>query len=527
VPFNRQDVIDEVLSIKSDVERLEAEREQLGKSIEDLSAWGDFSLTKLDPASAEQFWFYSIPLHELGELSTDSTWYIAHRDNRFAYVIVIAEQQPGDVRFAPIQLDHRPLSELRTRLSVVEGQIDELHWRRVSLTRWTQRLKRDLDAADDASARAAAANAAVDDESVFAVKGYIPSTAIDGVRAFAERYGLALTLEPIPPEETAPTLLSNPEPVAGAEECVTFYLIPGYHAWDPTAVVFYSFSLFFAMIVGDAGYGALFAIGLGIAWYRWRQSETFQRVRYLLLAIVIATIAYGVVLGSYFGIEPPSGSHLDGLRIRIEGKPMMEHQTGMMIISVAIGVTHLVLANLISAWRSRGSSRWIGHLGWALAMIAGLLAASGTVLDVDTMTLSGKWMIAFALIAILLFSSDRPWMRSPRDACGRILDGLLQFTNISKAFGDVLSYLRLFALGLASMQLAATFNGLAAGFLKSGGMGILLAVLVFVVGHTINLLLGILGGVVHGLRLNCIEFFNWSLTDEGYAFQPFRRKAED
>jgi V/A-type H+-transporting ATPase subunit I len=160
-------------------------------------------------------------------------------------------------------------------------------------------------------------------------------------------------------------------------------------------------------------------------------------------------------------------------------------------------------------------------------MIAGLLAASGTVLDVDTMTLSGKWMIAFALIAILLFSSDRPWMRSPRDAFGRILDGLFQFTNISKAFGDVLSYLRLFALGLASMQLAATFNGLAAGFLKTGGIGFLLAVLVFVVGHTINLLLGILGGVVHGLRLNCIEFFNWSLTDEGYAFQPFRRKAED
>jgi V/A-type H+-transporting ATPase subunit I len=103
---------------------------------------------------------------------------------------------------------------------------------------------------------------------------------------------------------------------------------------------------------------------------------------------------------------------------------------------------------------------------------------------------------------------------------------MMQFTNVSKAFGDVLSYLRLFALGLASAQLAVTFNGLAADASNRGGIGLLLAILILLAGHTINFLLGLLGGVVHGLRLNCIEFFNWSLTEEGYAFEPFRRKAE-
>ncbi len=103
----------------------------------------------------------------------------------------------------------------------------------------------------------------------------------------------------------------------------------------------------------------------------------------------------------------------------------------------------------------------------------------------------------------------------------------MQFANVSKAFGDVLSYLRLFALGLASAQLAITFNGLAADASQRGGIGLLVAMLILIVGHTINFLLGILGGVVHGLRLNCIEFFNWRLTEEGYAFQPFRRKSEN
>jgi len=102
---------------------------------------------------------------------------------------------------------------------------------------------------------------------------------------------------------------------------------------------------------------------------------------------------------------------------------------------------------------------------------------------------------------------------------------LLALTNISKAFGDTLSYLRLFALGLASAQLASTFNGLASGAMEVPGLGIFLAILILVAGHGINLLLGIIGGVVHGLRLNCIEFFNWSLNEEGYPFRAFSKKA--
>ena len=89
----------------------------------------------------------------------------------------------------------------------------------------------------------------------------------------------------------------------------------------------------------------------------------------------------------------------------------------------------------------------------------------------------------------------------------------------------MLSYLRLFALGLASAQLATTFNSLAVETVKIPGLGILLAILIVLVGHGINLLLGIMGGVVHGLRLNCIEFFNWSLKDEGYPFRAFCKKA--
>ncbi len=92
-------------------------------------------------------------------------------------------------------------------------------------------------------------------------------------------------------------------------------------------------------------------------------------------------------------------------------------------------------------------------------------------------------------------------------------------------FGDVLSYMRLFALGLASASLAGTFNNLSAQLAETmPGVGVLLAILVLVFGHVVNLALGIMSGVVHGLRLNFIEFFGWSFSDEGYPFKAFARR---
>ncbi len=93
-------------------------------------------------------------------------------------------------------------------------------------------------------------------------------------------------------------------------------------------------------------------------------------------------------------------------------------------------------------------------------------------------------------------------------------------------FGDALSYLRLFALGLASAKLSETFNELGASAWDNAGFGVIAAIGIVILGHTLNLLLSIMSGVVHGLRLNCIEFYKWSLPEEGYSFKAFAKKAK-
>lgn len=524
--FDREGLIREVLEIRQRKENRISERDSLKKAIADLESWGDFRLPDASETGGWQFCFFQVPRHRLTEIPEELNWYIANEDARFAYVIILAKEPP-ELPLRSVELDPRPLADLRLELQAVERELEELEWKRVTLTRWKTLLKQDLDAADDQAAQHTAARCTLSDPQVFALQGWIPVEACEEVKRFAEKHDVAITLEAATADEKPPTLLKNPEHIAGAEGCVTFYITPGYHAWDPTFVVYFSFCLFFAMIIADAGYGLLMAGLLLFSWKKLSQSSTGPRFRNLLVGIVSATLAYGVLVGSYFGVEPQPGTVPDQLRIRIAGEPMMSNQTAMMGIAVAIGVIHLSLANGISAWNERRSLRCLGHLGWAFLIQGGFLMGAGTSAEMPSLFETGQMLAIGGAGAVLLFSSDRTLFSwNPLWHLRRFFDGVMQVANLSKAFGDCLSYLRLFALGLASAQLAVTFNELARDASRTKGVGVLLALLILIVGHGINLLLGLMGGVVHGLRLNCIEFFNWSLTSEGYTFQPFNKKAE-
>jgi V/A-type H+-transporting ATPase subunit I len=266
------------------------------------------------------------------------------------------------------------------------------------------------------------------------------------------------------------------------------------------------------------------AAALLLFWKRLGKTPAGARSRYLFLAIVAVTIVFGVMAGSYFGLAPAPGSLLGRVRVLD-----FEDRAQMMALSILIGVTHLTIANLITAWNLRGSSRAWSSVGWVLVMLGALMMAAGMSEAAWTATVAsfGKWVLVFGFAAILLFSSDRP-LRSTRlaDWGGRLLDGLMALTGVSKLFGDVLSYLRLFALGLASAQLAVTFNQLASDMTQYRGLGFLLAIVILVAGHGINLVLGLMGGVVHGLRLNCIEFFNWSATAWPERSRRTRRRPD-
>jgi V/A-type H+-transporting ATPase subunit I len=538
-----------VLQIESEHRELAAERETLVEKIEQSRPWGQFIHPSPEELGGRRLFFYRLSHRQattLSEIENASEVRVCvHQDSEHQYWLIIAAEVPGGMPTAPETLDPRPLEVLEDRLYDIDLQLEQLHRRRVALTAWANALRDRLIVIEDETALRIAIERSRVDGPLFMLQGWVPRRELARLKTFATEQAMVLCDRAPTHDDEPPTLLSNPRPVAGAEGAVTFFMTPAYRAWDPTWIMFLSFAVFFAMILADAGYGLVLAVILAFAAKPLGRTESTRRLRQLAVFMVLVTIVYGVLMGSYFGFAPPPGSSLNRLVIQSDGVSIMQDRETMMLLSATIGVFHLVLANVIVAWRWLGSGHALASVGWVLTLLGGWLLAVARVSEPDVMTwlsnqlgghvdvwksaaaTAGWWMLGSGLAAVFLFSSTRPVFSSrPKNWLLRGVDGLIGLTGVTKAFGDSLSYLRLFALGLASAQLAIVFNQLAADASQVRGVGVLLGLLIFLIGHTLNLLLAVVGGVVHGLRLNCIEFFSWSLTDEGQPFEAFETRAK-
>jgi V/A-type H+-transporting ATPase subunit I len=334
---------------------------------------------------------------------------------------------------------------------------------------------------------------------------------------YAAQRGFVFASRPPRHDENPPTLMENPPAVSAGEGLVNFYMTPGYWTWDPSSVVFFSFAIFFAMILADAGYAAVLGLGLLWGWRKLGRSQGGRRMRPLLAWIVGVSLVFGVLVGSYFGVAPAPNTLPGRLHV------LDMNNSGMMMgLSVLVGALHVILANILDARRRSDWREALAPLGWAGAIAGGLMLGAGVAFPEAAVLKSLGGLTAVVGLGLVL------WFTAPHARLlSRLVQGALGLTKVSAAFGDILSYLRLFALGLASASLAVAFNDMAAG-IRSGvpGLGLLLALLVLAFGHSLNLLLGISSGVIHGLRLNVIEFFNWGLKEEGQRFLPFRRKED-
>jgi len=514
--FDLQGVITGALANK---ERLRIARDRgdfLRHRIAELEPFGDFKLPPEDALRGRKLWFYIVPIKERSALEAlEWPWAMVGRDNTRLFVAVIARDEPP-ADLLPVPRTHtgaRQLSKLRDDLIEAEIEIENAETEQIKLTRQRLPLGLHLARAEDADDLRMAARMTLDDDRIFGLMGWAPVSSLDSIMELAHDRALAVAFESPGPDEEPPTLLDDPGRFEGASALTTFYMTPSYTSWDPSLVVFFSFSVFFAMIVADAGYSALMAGILALYWGRLSASAAGVRLRNILAVVIGVSVLFGVFAGSYFSFSPDP----DSLLGRIAFIDVTDIDT-MMVVSIVIGVLHISLANAIVAIRHWGTAIAVVKLGWIAVTFGGLmvwLAAPP----------AGYYMLAGGLAVVFLGSGMERRIGSLKDWGLRLLDGASGLTGVTKLFGDILSYMRLFALGLSSASLGGTFNVLA-GQIAEGlpGLGVLVAVVVLLFGHTVNLALGIMSGVVHGLRLNVIEFFGWGLTEEGYPFKAFARR---
>ncbi len=516
--FDGEAIVARTLEIRARLQWLHDERHRLRRRIRDVAPWGEFQLPDRAAHPELRLWFYRIPPHMLGRLEPlQVAWQVVNRDDRFAYVSVVAAEEPRGLPAPRVHVGSKSLSRLEDELERAEEETDDLIGERIGLSRWCDLLEQNLNRLNDTRVRESALAMTRDTTAVFALRGWAPQTAAAALHDCAQRHGFALTTAPATAEDEPPTLLDSRGVLAAGRDLTGFYLVPAYGGWDPSAFVAGAFALFFAMILSDAGYGLLLAGLLAVLWRRTGRTEPGRRLRALAALATGVSFVWGVAVGSWFGSSPAAGTWT----ARLVAVDASDAGT-LLVISLCLGIAHLVTANVMVAWHRRGQPAGRTAIGWVLVFLGAAVMWAGRGMSVDALKPAGILTIVFGLATVLLTAGDSADWRH------RLVDGLLGVTRVVGALGDTLSYLRLFALGFAGASLGAAFNDLAASVSgTAGAAGPILAGIIAIVGHGLNLVLGVAGGIVHGLRLNFIEFFNWAVWSEGRPFRAFARTESE
>ncbi len=370
----------------------------------------------------------------------------------------------------------------------------------------------------DLCAFAVAADAMQAHGAVVWITGWVPADQERLLRETANEQAWGLLARDPEPGEQVPTLLRPPRPLMPMLALFrALGISPAYHEADVSLPFFCFFGIFFAMLVGDGGYGLLILLLTWRARAKWRTSRIPLSPFILLTVFSVATVVWGGLSNTWFGFHPAA---LDNAVSRWLSQPGGKGDGNMMLICFTLGVAHLSIARIWNAVELFPDRKFIAQLGW-VGVIWFMYFLAGNVVGV--LTLPGPMKVVFgvsvALIALFMLRKDE------LKTSGADL-GMLPL-NIISCLGDIISYVRLFAVGLAGVKVAENFNEMALGLSLPLVVKIPCLVAILLLGHALNFAMAGLSVLVHAVRLNTLEFSNHKgVSWSGFAFKPFTRSAD-
>ena len=349
------------------------------------------------------------------------------------------------------------------------------------------------------------------DGSLKVLEGFCPIDQVAALDAMLQKQEVYYQAEDPTAEDNTPIKLRNNKFTQLFESLTGMYGWPNYGEFDPTPILAPFFLLFFAMCMGDCGYGILLIIiGLLIA-KKKLNIAMFEGLGPIITVLGVGTTVVGFFLGTFMGIDLYNAEWVPQALKNVMIKGNVMGYDIQMVLAICIGVFHICLAMVVKAicyTKQFGFKENIATWGWLLLVVGGLIVAilGLTVLPENVF----KWALiavgAVSALAIYIFNTPG---RNPLINIGA---GLWDTYNMATGIlGDVLSYIRLYALGLAGGMLGAAFNNL--GLMVMGGTTEgatwqwLPFVLILVLGHVLNLAMSALGAFVHPLRLSFVEYF--------------------
>lgn len=543
------DVAAQVVQLKLTQEKIEEEIRAIKLEIERIAIFGNFSLDDIAYLQTHgklfiQFFCGKNEAPELIPIHSDH--YISLSSAPASY--------PGMVE---IKID-RSLAELKESLDELLIKKTEIDKSLKGMAVYNHLLHKGLvEALNKAHLNQAEAGVSAPITNMFSATGFVPEDKIP----LLQNLGVYASEIAVSPDDVVPTHLENEKLSKIGEDVIGIYDTPSTQDKDPSLWVLLGFIVFFSIIIGDGGYGSVY---LGLALYIRYKFPGLQGIKKRMLNLgtylSLGCVIWGILSSSFFGMnvnpenpvrsfsvvhylaskkaayhqdlndkvfetwvyqypeithETPRSEILEKGYVETAGAKAYELLAGLtdevlMEIALFIGVVHLIIGML------RYIKKNPGNIGWIVFLIGSYLYFP-VFLDAPSL-LNYVFHVPYALggeIGLQMIFGGIAW------AVGFSVfrNGLIGFTEIMtliQVFADVLSYLRLYALGLSGSILSATINSM------SSHMPFLLAAILIVIGHMVNMLLGIMGGVIHGLRLNFLEWYHYSFEGGGRKFKPLK-----
>lgn len=531
------DPVEAALKAQADVEELKNELSSAKKELSARKPWGQFSTEAIGRLEAQglKIRFYSCqkkkfdpawaeiqPLQVVSE--TDTTVFfvtVAPVSEEYSFPIEPMAAPEGSVNEMELTIKdlETKLSERKKLLGNLKGCIGELR------QRYNEKLGAlDLYLAESATEMAADSHLAV-------VTGFAPTEDDKRLCDAFDALGIYYIHEPATKEDNPPIKLHNNWFAKNFEVLTGMYGMPVYDEFDPTPVLGPFFMLFFAMCMGDAGYGIVLML-IALFMKLKMQGTSLGKMYRLIGFLGGMTFFVGLFLGTFFGMSileafwTPEwlkalcvdGWFPDG---KIAGFPVQ------MVLAVAIGVLHICLAMIIKTinyTKRFGFSKTVSTWGWTTLIVGGIIVIALGMTEVLS-EVAFKWVIialaAVSSLAIFVFNTPG------RNPLVNIGSGLWDTYNmVTGLMGDVLSYIRLYALGLAGGMLGNAFNIMGTMILDIPVPGVnwVFCIVILIFGHVLNLAMSCLGAFVHPLRLTFVEYFkNSGYEGTGLKYNPLTK----
>ena len=492
-----------------------------------LRPWGDFDREKLKALGLDVH-FGLIRKKEYREVwSEDYPMEIVSEDEHYCHVVIF-----GDVPDIPVELIPMPqknLSEVQSELKLAQEAADRYKNILESCRKDIPLLEKkeaELTAELNLYLASNTAESAVESE-ILIFQGFAPTEDNIRLAEALDSMDIIWFAEDAVKEDNPPIKLKNNWFSRQFEVLTSMYGMPVYDEFDPTIFLSIFFLLFFAMCMGDAGYGLLLiAIGYSLKGKEGGLANLWS----LIITLGAATFVVGIVMGGFFGIDLSAQAWVpDGLKkIMITGNITIGDSTyaKQMVLSLGIGVLHICLALIVKTiWtiRNNGVKNSLGTIGWTLLIVGGIIALAIGLTGVISEN-AMKWtLIIIAGVSALGIYFFNKWGRNPLVNLGA---GLWDtYNTASGLMGDVLSYIRLYALGLSGSMLGSTFNQIAEMVKGTDPTWQWIPfVIILIIGHALNLAMSCLGAFVHPLRLNFVEFFkNSDYQGKGAQYNPLKK----